>query len=98
MGDAGLKSLAEAIMTGAFVDCSRLNISGVFGLINVIPFTNGLRSGGLKSLRVFKFQSNEIEPHGITLLAHTLLEHCPILLDVYLPIAEPDTQRFIRDL
>ena len=62
MGDAGFTSLAEAIMTGVFVDCWRLQVCEISGLINVIPLTNALRCGGLKSLTSFKFQYNEIEP------------------------------------
>ena len=64
MGNAGFNSLAEAIRSGALSECSRLCACGITGFINVIPFTNGLRSGGLEKLtelispRLWRFWSN----------------------------------------
>jgi hypothetical protein len=53
MGDAGFKSLAEAIRSGALLECSHLDAGGIAGFVNIIPLTNGLRSGGLKNLKIF---------------------------------------------
>lgn len=91
MGNAGFNSLAEAIRSGALSECSRLCACGITSFINVIPFTNGLRSGGLKNDGVD-------QPEAMAVLVQSLMEHCPALQLVYLRRVEPDTQRFITEI
>ena len=77
MGEAGLKSLAEAIGGGPLLECKRIYAHHNAPLRNVIPFSNALRSGGLKNRTNVTFSRSNIALEAVTVLAHSLLEHCP---------------------
>ena len=56
MGDAGLKSLAEALSSGALEHCSFFGADyNNPSLRNLFPFATALKSGGLRNLANFNF-------------------------------------------
>jgi len=87
MGDAGLKSLAEAIGSGALLECRVIQADRNTSTHNVIPICSALRSGGLKNLTSLDFSQNIFEPGAVTVLAKSLFEHCPVYL--HLPRVDP---------
>jgi len=98
MGDAGLKYLAEAIGSGAFLNCKRIHASNNFSLRNIIPFFNALRSGGLKNLTFVAFRFNKIVPEALTVLAQSLIEHCSNLISLALPNVAAGPRQVIKEI
>jgi hypothetical protein len=98
MGDAGLKSLAEAIESGALLECRKIDVNSNAPLCNIIPFSCALRCGGLKNLTFVAFNQNKIEPHEVTVLASALIEHCPRLNVLLLPKVGSGPQQAIKEI
>lgn len=101
MGDAGLKSLAEAIRGGALENCSFLDISYKSpSLRNIIPFAAALRSGGLEKIKHFRAVQifSEIVPESVAILVYSLMEHCPQLDTLCIPDFRPGAAQVFRDI
>lgn len=95
MGNVGLKSLAEAIGSSAFVNLSSLTASTNRAIHNIMPLLNALRSGGLKNLTRFEMFRINIDQGEVATLAYTAMENCPKLKSIWLPRVGPGTRRAI---
>lgn len=98
MGDAGLKSLAEAVGVGALLECRKIDVNANPPLRDIIPFSCALRCGGLKNLTFLAFHHSSIEPEAVTVLSHSLFEHCPNLNFLHLPKVGSDPQQVITEI
>lgn len=103
MGDAGLKSLAEAIQRGALEECSNSDASNKSpSLRNVFPFVTALRSGGrLRNLMYLNFtqgHDSALMPASVAILLYSLLEHCPKLRSIDVPTVGPGAPEIIKGM
>jgi hypothetical protein len=102
MGDAGLKSLTEAIQRGALEECSNLDASNNSpSLRNVFPFVTALRSGGMRHLTRFNFtqgHDSALVPASVAILLYSVLEHCPKLRSIDVPTVGPGAPKIVKDM
>ena len=98
IGDAGLKSLAEAIGSGALLECRVIQADRNTFIHNVSPINSAQRSGGLKNLTSFDFSQNIFEPGAVTVLANSPFEHCPVLESLNLPRVDPGPRQVIKEI
>lgn len=94
MGSTGLNSLADAIRSGALLECTSLSFGDNGPLGNVPSLGNTMKSGGLKKLTYFSTGSDAFEPKDVVILVRSLMEHSPALLYMSLPKVGEDDRRF----
>lgn len=97
MGDAGLKSLADAIRCGVLADCLQIDVSGN-DFHNIVPLVNALRSVGLKKLTYFATQTDTFGSEAAVLLVFSLMEHCPALEDLLLDEVTSTACKMIEEI
>lgn len=98
MGNVGLKSLADAIRSGAFFECRSLGIGASGPLGNVSSLVDALRSGGLRNLIDFSTGSDDFDPKDVVILARSLMEHSSALKCMSLPNVEEDDRKIMREI
>ncbi len=103
MGDAGLEALAEVIRSGALVECTCFAISRTGPLKKVISLANAFRGGGLKKVTQFCLsvcpgENRKPEPEALTVFAYSLMEHCPALVEIFLPAIGASTMAVIKEI
>ena len=85
------------------MECRCLGILRTGPLKTVISLANALRGGGLKKVSQFCLaespgENSKPEPEALAVLAYSLMEHCPVLDEIFLPAMGASTTAVIKEI